>query len=423
MRPPRDDIQKMAQTFLHDLYEIVGNLYGLCNAPRTWINHIVSKLLEANFTRHRLDHTVYYKFDDAGDLLIILLFHVDDFLVAFREDYDFEELSKMFTWGQTNLLDNGEFVFKGKEVKLIREKNEFKIKVSQRAFISELTPGKLQRGRLDQGGSLSAEEFKEYRSCAGSLQWLGGSTRPDICATVSLSNLGQDNGPRQLQMLYECIDYAKNTAEDGLTFQGVNLDYGTHVLGYGDSSWANAPGGKSQMGVIVTLTGLECKDKVARATVVDWRSSRSPRVTRSTLASEANAMDECVDRCTFCNCFLSELLGGFKATPEQLKSKGILPQLQVTDCKSLYDSVIADNPATSEKRTMISIRSIQDYISPEQVHWVPTTLMHADVLTKHSVSLREDFIRWLRNPTVQLVELDESLVHRKEKLPSVKVQL
>ncbi|CAE7253541.1 GIP [Symbiodinium sp. CCMP2592] len=423
MRPPRDDIQKMAQTFLHDLYEIVGNLYGLCNAPRTWINHIVSKLLEANFKRHRLDHTVYYKLDDVGDLLVILLFHVDDFLVAYREDYAFDELSGMFTWGQTNLLDDGEFVFKGKEVKLICEKGEFKIKVTQKAFINELTPGKLQRGRLDQAGHLTSEEFKEYRSCAGSLQWLGGSTRPDICASVSLSNLGQDNGPQQLKVLYECIDYMKTTPEDGLTFQGVSLNYATHVIGYGDSSWANAPGGKSQMGVIVLLAGPECKDKVARATIVDWRSSRSPRVTRSTLASEANAMDECVDRCTFCNCFLSELLGGHKVTPEQLKTKGMLQQLQITDCKSLCDSVIADNPATSEKRTTISIRSIQDYISPEQVHWVPTTLMHADVLTKHSVALRDSFIKWLRNPTVQLVELSESLVHRKENFPSVKDQL
>ncbi|CAE7320438.1 RE1, partial [Symbiodinium microadriaticum] len=422
MRPPRDEIQKMAQTFLHELYEVVGNLYGLCNAPRTWINHIVSKLVEANFKRHRLDHTVYYKFDHDGELLIILLFHVDDFLVAFREDYDFDELSKMFTWGQTNLLDDGEFVFKGKEVKLVREGNEFKIKVTQKAFIKELTPGKLPRGRLDKGDKLTADEFKEYRSCAGSLQWLGGSTRPDICASVSLSNLGQDNGPEQLKMLYECIDYIKGTSEDGLTFHGVSLNYATHVIGYGDSSWANAPGGKSQMGVIVVLAGPECKDKIARATIVDWRSSRSPRVTRSTLASEANAMDECVDRCTFCNCFLSELLGGKKVTPEQLKTTGMLPQLQITDCKSLYDAVIADNPATSEKRTTISIRSIQDFISPEQAHWVPTTLMHADVLTKHSVSLRDGFIDWLRNPTVQLVELEES-VHRKENFSSVNVQL
>ena len=61
---------------------------------------------------------------------------------------------------------------------------------------------------------------------------------------------------------------------------------------------------------------------------------------------------------------------------------------------------------------MISIRSIQDFISPQQVHWVPSELMHADVLTKHSVTLRSDFLQWMRSPKVQLKEETE---HRKEK--------
>ena len=88
----------------------------------------------------------------------------------------------------------------------------------------------------------------------------------------------------------------------------------------------------------------------------------------------------------------------------------------MTDCKSLYDGVISDNPSTEEKRTMISIRSIQDFISPQQVHWVPSELMHADVLTKHSVTLRSDFLQWMRSPKVQLKEETE---HRKKNNTSV----
>ena len=412
MKPPRDDIQAMAGTFTAELYEIIGNLYGLCNAPRTWINHIVSKLLEANFQRHRLDHTVYYKLDANGELMIVLLFHVDDFLVTYREDYRFKELQEMFTWGQTNLLDDGDFVFKGKEVSLKKNHlGEYKIVVTQKSFIDELETGKLPHGRLGGDTRLSASEVKEYRSCAGSLQWLSGTTRPDIAATVSLSNHGTENGPQELQKLFECIDYLKATPTDGLTFSGVALNFATTIVCYADSSWANAPGGKSQMGVLVLLTGPECQEVVSRATILDWRSSRSPRVTRSTLASEANAMDEGVDRSTFLNVFLSELLCGTVESAKQ-RTAGVLKQLQVTDCKSLYDGVISDNPSTEEKRTMISIRSIQDYISPEQVHWVPSELMHADVLTKHSLSLRSDFLEWLRSPKVQLKEESQ---HRKEK--------
>ncbi|CAE7210450.1 GIP [Symbiodinium necroappetens] len=358
MRPPRDGIQGLAGTFPFDLYQIVGNLYGLCNAPRTWINHIVRKLQAAKFLRHRLDHTVYYKLDSQGELLVVLLFHVDDFLTAFREDYEFSELQNMFTWGQTNLLDDGDLVFKGKEVSLKKVNGEYEIHVTQKAFISELVAGKLKRGRASETTPLTPEEMKEYRSCAGSLQWLAGSTRPDIAATVSLSNHGVNSNPSQLKVLYECIDYVKETPDQGLVFQGVAISYATVVVGYAESSWANALGGKSQMGVIIVITGPECQDQVSRATILDWRSSRSPRVTRSTLASEANAMDDGVDRATFLNVFLSEFLK--RPNNSGQLEKGVLKQLQVTDCKSLFDAVICENPSLEEKRTLTSIRSIQD---------------------------------------------------------------
>ena len=417
MRPPRDGIQGLAGTFPFDLYQIVGNLYGLCNAPRTWINHIVRKLQAANFIRHRLDHTVYYKLDSQGELLVVLLFHVDDFLTAFREDYEFSELQGMFTWGQTNLLDDGDFVFKGKEVSLKKVNGEYEIHVTQKAFINELVAGKLKRGRASETTPLTPEEMKEYRSCAGSLQWLAGSTRPDIAATVSLSNHGVNSNPSQLKVLYECIDYVKETPDHGLVFRGVAVNFATVVVGYADSSWANAPGGKSQMGVIIVITGPECQDQVSRATILDWRSSRSPRVTRSTLASEANAMDDGVDRATFLNVFLSEFLK--RPNNSGQLEKGVLKQLQVTDCKSFFDAVICENPSLEEKRTLISIRSIQDYISPSQVHWVPSELMFADVLTKHSTTLRDEFLLWMGKPHVQLKE-DE---HQKKVFTSVNFSL
>ena len=259
--------------------------------------------------------------------------------------------------------------------------------------------------------------MKEYRSCAGSLQWLAGSTRPDIAATVSLSNHGVNSNPSQLKVLYECIDYVKETLDHGLVFRGVAINFATVVVGYADSSWANAPGGKSQMGVIIVITGPECQDQVSRATILEWRSSRSPRVTRSTLASEANAMDDGVDRATFLNVFMSEFLKRPNSSGQL--DKGVLKQLQVTDCKSLFDAVICENPSLEEKRTLILIRSIQDYISPSQVHWVPSELMFADVLTKHSTSLRDEFLLWMDKPHVQLKE-DE---HQKKVFTSVNFSL
>ena len=82
-------------------------------------------------------------------------------------------------------------------------------------------------------------------------------------------------------------------------------------------------------------------------------------------------MDDGVDRRTCLNALLSELV-----CPDSIVQKplgalkqlqlGSLKQLQVTDCTSPYDAVISKNPSLEEKRTLISVRSIQDVISPHQ---------------------------------------------------------
>ena len=170
---------------------------------------------------------------------------------------------------------------------------------------------------------------------------------------------------------------------------------------------ATRPGGKSQMGCLVLFGSPKSLEQKSAVSVLDWKSARSPRVTRSTLASEANAMDETVDRATYANVFVSELLyGGAGKTPRRgdLFQLRALRQVQCTDCKSLYDAVISPNVSASEKRTMIAIRSVQDFIKEDECHWVPTEVMWADVLTKEDRNLCLAFQGWMKAPYVMLVD-------------------
>ena len=61
----------------------------------------------------------------------------------------------------------------------------------------------------------------------------------------------------------------------------------------------------------------------------------------------------------------------------------------------------------SEKRSLVNIRSVQETVSPKQVHWVPTNLMHADGLTKLDSLLMVKLGEWLQSPVVQLRETRE----------------
>jgi hypothetical protein len=71
------------------------------------------------------------------------------------------------------------------------------------------------------------------------------------------------------------------------------------LLAYSDASWANARRSTSQLGVIIGATTSEAKALGAPFSVIDWKSAKSQRVCRSTLAAEASAGDEAADRLAF----------------------------------------------------------------------------------------------------------------------------
>ena len=82
------------------------------------------------------------------------------------------------------------------------------------------------------------------------------------------------------------------------------------------------------------------------AVMIDWKSTRTPRVVRSTMAGEAYAADDAIDRGVYVNQCLCELIFGAKASP--LSNPQYLRHLHATDCKSLFDAIIASNFQTEE---------------------------------------------------------------------------
>ena len=294
-------------------------------------------------------------------------------------------------------------MYRRKEIRLREEGGRLKYYVTQTEFIEGMEGGKVSRGRGQQSATLTPSEWADFRSVSGSLQWLAGQTRPEIGPLVSLSNRGKETDYKDLQRLFEAVEFLKSTSKDGLVYQDLVLDKGSCFVTYTDSSFANAEL-KSQYGVLVFLNQSRVTTVTTKGTLVDWKSARSARVCRSTLAAEASAADEGADRASFANLCLSELFTGQQA----LKAPPVFPNVQVTDAKSLYDTVIAENPAVCDKRSLINIRSIQQSVKPEDYRWVPTSLMAADGLTKLDWKLTEALNRFLKDPRLQLTEQVQS---------------
>ncbi|CAJ1364137.1 unnamed protein product [Effrenium voratum] len=345
MWAPDDPLIRRSGRWTLGLYQVIGNIYGLTNAPRLWGKLVSARIKGKNYRSHKFDPMLYVKYE-AGEPVSIILVYVDDFIGVYREDYE-------------NIPVN----FKGKEFTVFHVNGRFRMKITQTEFIDGLDEGRLPRG----------EETDIY----------------------------------SLKMLYDTIAYLNDTKESGITLMDVPVTKASVVLTYTDSSWANAHNSSSQFGVITVLTTAQATQTITKGSVLDWRSGRSSRVCRSTLAAEASAADEGSDRAAYLNMMLSELL--YNEPAHRIGCR--LANLQATDAKSLYDCIVAEGKTTSDKRSMVNIRAIQETVAPSAMRWVPTQVMWADGLTKVDPVLRERFRAWLQEPLCQLREALMSNAH------------
>ena len=165
--PPRDAITLRAGTFKAKLYRVLKNIYGLASAPRTWSREVIKRMLSVGYTQHHLDKMMFYKRQDER-LVSLCIVYVDDFLMTCRTSYRKEELLDLFSWGsQKQLSMDQPLEFKGKELTLKKHGEAIHLHVTQDKFVDNSTSGKLERGRIAQGGPLSTAEQTEFRSVTG----------------------------------------------------------------------------------------------------------------------------------------------------------------------------------------------------------------------------------------------------------------
>ncbi|CAJ1329503.1 unnamed protein product, partial [Effrenium voratum] len=213
------------------------------------------------------------------------------------------------------------------------------------------------------------------------------ATYSQVASCVSLSNKGKETTYGNLQDMYECIDYLKEFPDTGITLPGIHLNEQTTLVAFSDSSWANAQNCASQHGCLVFAADNVVTEKQCMGVLLDWKTNRSARVCRSTLAAEAIAADTAADRTVYANLFISQILTSLPSH----RAPEILDMHLVTDCKSLYDVLISPNSTTEDKRSLVYVRSTQESFIPARIRWVPTTHQLADVLTKLDIKLRLSF--------------------------------
>jgi hypothetical protein len=174
----------------------------------------------------------------------------------------------------------------------------------------------------------------------------------------------------------------------GITY--VPLDLSTAKLYvFVDGSFINNKDLSSQLGYEVILANeVDREDSFEiHGNLIDWRSVKSKRVTRSVLASEVYGMSAGVD--------IAYAIGSTLNMVTKQLDLPTIPIVVCTDSYSLYECLVKLG-TTKEKRLMIDIMAIrQSYERRElqEVRWINGDDNPADAMTKTKPNLSlETFI-------------------------------
>ena len=80
MWAPKDPLIEKSGHWKSDIYEILGNVYGLSNAPHLWAMEVSGTLSKLGYEPMDFDRMVFTKRDAHGALVSAILVYVDDFL-------------------------------------------------------------------------------------------------------------------------------------------------------------------------------------------------------------------------------------------------------------------------------------------------------------------------------------------------------
>lgn len=195
-----------------------------------------------------------------------------------------------------------------------------------------------QRKQIDKITVLPLDAtFSNFKFVRMSLAWIT-HTRPEICCAVAqcaqvTATLFDASHIKQLNSTIRSL---KRDPARGIRHRKLDKDT-LRVKVYTDSSFANNHECSSQLGHIIVLS-----DATGKCNVLQYRSHKSRRVTRSVLGAEVYAFAEGFDNAYMIRHDLKQLL------------QRPIPLSMFTNSKSLFD-VLVKNSYTTERRLIIDL--------------------------------------------------------------------
>ena len=378
---PNDPILNAAGAFQEsEVWEIVGNAYGRADAPWIWTKKVIATFTALGFVCHSLD-TVLFLYHVKDKIVAAALMHVDDLLITWnRQAFDIEPVRKALNW--RNWLESpSQLEWNGREISFVPEETGMAVRISVTKYLKSRKPVYISRDKIAANAPLTAADRTEMKGIVGDLQYAASTCRMDLAGGTSLVQKGEMTAS-ELHQANELLKYAVATADCGVLIRPVPID-DMVVIGYGDSSFANADELKTQIAHLIVVTDSKCLTGESGGSIMSWVSNRTKRIVRSTLAGEALAADNAADNSIYIASFLSDVFHQKRAANGHIE----VPIYIATDCRSLFDTFQKVQPKVSEKRTLIDLLSLKESIAKDGLRWIPTDLQLSDCMTKVDAKL------------------------------------
>ena len=198
------------------------------------------------------------------------------------------------------------------------------------------------------------------------------------------------------------LKFAKLNADVALCYERICDVQDLRLVTMVDAAFGIRRDGSSQGGYLTMLTSKDVFDGTEGAYhIIDWRSSKLPRVARSSLGAEAQSASQACDNMDFVCRFYQHLLEPNEPLANILHKPSPLGSTLVTDAKALYDSYYRESLSSglTDKRTGLEIKVLREGLESlgGRLKWISSERQYADSLTKEGTrQLLADRLRYGR---------------------------
>ena len=351
------------------LWKLNVALYGLDEASLQFHFKCKEVFQKLGLKQSKNDPALFYKQDKSGKLVLLLITHVDDFLLGAEEKYrkDFlKKLSKEFEMGREECWN-----FKYCGYRIIQSQDTFEVTISQNDFAEETQIPKVSPARSKQPDSpLSVKEKSTLRGIAGKVGWLARGTRPDLLfSQLETSTKFGNPTVRDLKQAVKKMNKVK-MHDSVVAVRSLGDDVGTWSISVAsDASWKNLNDGtgSTQAGVIF-LTNGEVKYPVL------WWANKIRRTCISASEAELLSLIVAIDNAIYLRQTLEELFS--------LDTK--VPVVVELDNSDVHQTIHA-NVAPKERRLRAEVARIRDSLNDgdiKEIVLVKGENQIADCMTK-----------------------------------------